>query len=451
MIQTYQEALDYIYSFVDPNRKASHDADTAARNLPRVRALLAAVGDPHLGMRAVVVAGTKGKGSTCALIEAIARAAGLRTGLWTSPHLNSYRERIQVDRQLIGQGELAALAERLRPAIERFDSATYGDPSAFDIGLALALTHFAERRVDLAVLEIGLGGRYDSVNVVTPLLSVISSISYDHMAILGGTLAEIAGNKAGIIKPGVPVISIPQPPEAAAVIAAEAEAVGAPLYIAGEAGIVRVPLAPGPSPAGRGAGGEGHSLAPYPVPPLPGRLPGGFQLENGRLAAGAALLLRAQGLPIDDAALAEGLAEAAWPGRFELVPGAPPILIDGAHNGDSAQKLAAALARELRYERLILVLGTSRDKDIPAIVAALVPQAAAVVLTRSGHPRAMDIDRIAAEVTPHLRGPLQLAPDAAAAIGAARALAGADDLICVTGSLFVVGAAREALGLAVSD
>jgi dihydrofolate synthase/folylpolyglutamate synthase len=433
-IETYQDALDYIYSFIDPLRKAAISPAEALINVDRVRALLRAVGNPQVGLPAVVVAGTKGKGSTCVLIEAMLRAAGLRTGLWTSPHLSSYRERIQVGREPISQADLVDLAARLQPIIDGFDPAPYGRPSTFDLGFALALRHFAARGVQVAVLEVGLGGRYDASSVITPLASVISSISYDHMAILGPTLTDIAGNKAGIMKPGVPTITVPQPPEAADVLVGEARLVGADLYIAEDGGLV-------------GASGR----LPYPVPPTPGRLRGGFQRENGRLAVGAAMLLRRLGLPLDDRAIAEGLATAEWPGRFELLPGAPPVLIDGAHNGDSARKLADAIRAEISFGRLILVLGTSRDKDIEAIVAEIVPIAAAVVITRSTHPRAMDLDRVAAIAAPHLRGPLTLAPEIGDALAQARALAGPDDLICVTGSLFVVAAAREALGLAVAD
>ncbi|MCX7791499.1 MAG: bifunctional folylpolyglutamate synthase/dihydrofolate synthase, partial [Chloroflexaceae bacterium] len=376
-------------------------------------------------------------GSTAAMIEAIARAAGMRVGLFTSPHLNSYRERIQVNRVLIDRAELIALTNLTRPVLEAFDPAPLGRPSVFDVGLLLALRYFAARQVDLAVMEIGLGGRFDSVNVLTPLVSVISSISYDHMAVLGRTLREIAWNKAGILKPGAPAVTAPHAPEAAAVVLEEARRVGTDLFIAGPEGLAR-------------AHGHGPPLRPYPVPPVTA-LRGAFQVENARLALGAALLLRDRGLPLPDAALAEGLAGVNWPGRFELVPGAPPVLIDGAHNGDSAQKLVAAIRAEVPHERLILVLGTSRDKDIAAIAAALAPPAAAVVITRSHHNRAMDIDRIAAEVRAHLRGPLRIAPDLPAALAMARQLAGPHDLICVTGSLFVAAEAREALGLAVAD
>lgn len=436
-IRTYQDALDYIYSFVDPARKAATDPEAAALNLERMRRLLSAAGDPQHGLRAVVVAGTKGKGSTAAMIEAVARAAGMRVGLFTSPHLNSYRERIQVNRVLIDQAELIALTNLTRPALEAFDPDPLGRPSVFDVGLLLALRYFAARQVDLAVMEIGLGGRFDSVNVLTPLVSVISSISYDHMAILGRTLREIAWNKAGILKPGAPAVSAPQQPEAAAVVAEEARRVGADLFIAGPGGLAC-------------AHGRGPALRSYPVPPAPA-LRGAFQVENARLALGAAMLLRDCGLELPDAALTAGLAGVNWPGRFELVPGSPPVLIDGAHNGDSARKLVAAIRAEIPHDQLIVVLGTSRDKDIAAIAAALAPPAAAVVITRSRHNRAMDIDRIAAEVRAHLHGPLLLAPDLPAALAMARQLAGPCDLICVTGSLFVAAEAREALGLAVAD
>ncbi|MFV9503921.1 MAG: bifunctional folylpolyglutamate synthase/dihydrofolate synthase [Oscillochloridaceae bacterium umkhey_bin13] len=399
-----------------------------------MEALLAAAGHPEAGLKSVVVAGTKGKGSTAAMIEAIARAAGLRVGLFTSPHLNSYRERMQIGRELISQRELIALVCNLQPVLAAFDPAPYGRPTTFDVGFLLALVHFARQQVDLAVLEIGLGGRFDAVNVITPLVSVISSISYDHMAILGQTLAEIAWNKAGIIKPGVPVITIPQAPEAMPAIVEEAEQQGAPLWMAHPEGVGPWQIPP----------------TPYPVKPVPA-LRGQFQVENARLAVGTALRLRETGLPLADQAIADGLATVRWPGRFELVAGAPLILIDGAHNGDSAQKLIAAIKHELSYERLVLVLGTSRDKPLGAITAALVPHAAGVVITRSGHPRAMDVDRMVAEVGAHLRGPLVVTHDVRTALDAARRLAHPQDLIVITGSLFMVADARETLGLAVSD
>ena len=438
----YQQAIDYLYSF--PDSEAKLPRTPAEFNLPQTAALLAAFGDPQRHLRCVVVAGTKGKGSTCALIEAIARAAGLRTGLWTSPHLHSYRERIQVDRRPIARAEFIDAIEALPGRLAGFDRQTYGEPTIFQLGFALALRHFADQAVDLAILEVGLGGRFDSANVIVPLLSVITSISYDHMAILGDTLAQIAYEKAGILKPGVPAITVPQHPEAMEVIARVAAGVGAPLYLAEESG-VRVQ-------------GPGAAKLNYPARDprslIPGRLEGVFQRENARLAAGAALLLRYQGLPIDGAATAAGVATARWPGRMEIVDGRPPIVLDGAHNGDSARRLVDSLRETFPGRRIVLVLGVTRGHNVEHIMQELLPHAGALVLTRSRHPRAVaDLDALAEQAgrfLPHggVSTPLASAPSAAWALDRARALAGPGDLICVTGSLFVVAEAREALGIA---
>ena len=430
----YQAAMDYIYSFVNYESKMPPSPEHARFNLDRMRWLLSELGDPQLEFASVVVAGTKGKGSTCALLESILRAAGNRTGLYTSPHLHSWRERIQIDRVLITQAEVIARVEQLKPLVAR--AGQHGPPTYFELTTALALRYFADQAIDIAVLEIGLGGRYDTVNVVTPLVSVITPISYDHMAVLGSTLAEIAHAKAGIIKPGVPVVLTPQ------VIRDEARQQDAPLFRAELEGLKRIVLDDQPD----------TRAAWYPVPLQIGSigLGGAHQLENARSAVGAALLLRPHGFLIDDEALTVGLRDARWPGRFEIIARAPLIVVDGAMNGASAQRLREALAT-LPHNRLILVLGTSRDKDIDAIARELVPGAAAVIVTRSYHPRAADPAVVAEHVRPFLAGPdvpLVLTDDIPPALDEARRHALPDDLICVTGSLFPVAAAREALGVA---
>jgi dihydrofolate synthase/folylpolyglutamate synthase len=323
------------------------------------------------------------------------------------------------------------------------------------LGFGLALRYFAAQQVDLAILEVGLGGRYDSANAVTPLLSVITSISYDHIQILGDTLKQIAYEKAGITKPGVPAITVPQHPEALAEIVRVAAEVGAPLWIAAEGGMENEEW--------RRKKEEGHfSILPSSFfifdpferyrGPTTTALRGVFQRENARLATGAALLLRDAGLPISDAAIAEGLATTQWPGRLDIVPGDPPIALDGAHNGDSAHKLIQSLDEAFPGRRLVLVLGTMQDKDLSRILAELIPAAGALVLTRSLHPRALaDLEALAARAEPLLRDrrvPIVVAPQVPDALERARALAGPEDLICVTGSLFIVAAAREVLGLA---
>jgi len=455
----YQQTLDYLYSFLDSEAKLPRTP--AEFNLPRTIALLRALGEPQRAFPSVVIAGTKGKGSTAALLEAIVRSSGLRTGLWTSPHLHSYRERIQVNRRLISQDELIRAVEAIQPEIAAFTPDPHGVLSTFMLGFGLALRYFAAQQVDLAILEVGLGGRYDSANAVTPLLSVITSISYDHIRILGDTLKQIAYEKAGIIKPGVPAITAPQHPEALAEIVRVAAEVGAPLWIADDrtGTIYRAPTTDDDEPRG-----EPFNLRskiqnlkwfdPYERyhGPTTTALRGVFQRENARLATGAALLLRDAGLPISDAAIAEGLATAQWPGRLDIVPGAPPIVLDGAHNGDSAHKLIQSLDEAFPGRRLVLVLGTMQDKDLSRILAELIPAASALVLTRSLHPRALaDLEELAARAEPLLRdrrAPIVIAPQVPDALERARALAGPEDLICVTGSLFIVAAAREALGLA---
>ena len=429
----YQAALDYLYSFINFENRMPPSRDYARLNHDRMRWFLAELGDPQLSWPSVVVAGTKGKGSTAAMIEAILRASGRRTGFYSSPHLHSWRERVQVDRELIARADVARLMDRLKPLVERLP-AKLQRPTTFELATALAFVHFREAGVEVAVLEVGLGGRYDTVNVVTPLVSAITPISYDHMAVLGATLPEIASAKAGILKPGVPAVIAPQHPEARAVIVAEA-GTATPLWQADPdslrplANLMEAPRA-------------------YPLELKEAMLGlrGAHQVENARTACGAVMLLESRGLSVEPAAYARGLAGVRWPGRFEVVEGTPTVVIDGAMNGASAARLRESLDH-LHYRRLVLVLGTSQDKDMRAIAEQLVPGASAVVVTRSRHPRSADQETLAAAIEPLLRGALFITEDVPPAIDKARELAGADGLVCVAGSLFVAAAAREALGL----
>jgi dihydrofolate synthase/folylpolyglutamate synthase len=477
----YVLARDWLHSFEDTERQLP--SSPAAFNLPRTQALLQALGEPQQHFPAVVIAGTKGKGSTAAMVEAIVRAAGLQTGLYTSPHLHSYRERIQLDRQLIAPAAVVRLVERLKPAVAQLDPAL-GALSIYEVTTALALLAFAEARVACAVLEIGLGGRWDAVNVVTPLVSAIASISLDHTRILGDTHAAIAFEKAGIIKPGVPVVTIPQHREAAAVLAEVAHQQGAPLFCAvksgvlgyvpegltagqlppalvrGVEGVARTGWLTRPSARSKGGGtrslipapgGAGESKVdwqPYPVAIEPATvgLAGAFQLENGRLAVGVAMRLRAAGLPLSDVAFAHGLAAVSWPGRLEVLRQGPWVVADGAHNGDSARKLAQALRDNFPAERLILILGVSADKDLGAIAAPLVTGASAVFVTRSRHPRSASLAALAEAVGPYAPGLLYQMGSVEEALLAALQLATPRDLICCTGSLFVAAEAREYFG-----
>lgn len=462
MATEYQEALDFLLGFTDWRKPVVHRPD-AALNLPRMRRLLDLLDAPDRAYPAVVIAGTKGKGSTAAILAAIARAAGLRVALYSQPHLHDYRERARVDGAPIAREELVAVTARLRPAImtlqERWPE--LGRPSTYDAGTALALRHFADRAVDLAVLEVGLGGRFDSVNTVTPLVSGITAISLDHTAVLGDTIEQIAAEKAGIIKPGVPVVAQAQPPAARVVLAATAGRVGAPLYQAEE--LARVaPTASQPSPL-TGRQRLAMTFAPGFAPrggdtgPLEAELPllGAFQRPNAATAIALALLL-ARRLPplargLDATALARGLAAARWPGRLEIVRQSPLTIVDGAHNADSAARLRQALRELFPGRALTLVLGASLDKDIAGILRALAPAAARLVLTVSSHARSAPLELLRGEVARlglPANAPVDERATVAEALAFASATADARGLVCATGSLFVVADAREALGLA---
>lgn len=446
----YQEALNYLYSFVDSERKLPRLPEF---NLPRTVALLDAFGNPHAALNSVVIAGTKGKGSTAAIIESMVRAAGYRTGLWTSPHLHSYRERIQVDRQLISQPDLSLCVAEAQKIVQRLDPTVAQGLTTFELGFAIAMYYFAHQQVDLAILEVGLGGRYDSANAITPVLSIITAISYDHMHILGNTLAEIAYDKAGIIKPGIQAITIPQPPEAMEQLIRAATESETALWVADEQHKRKIGWFKR----------QEEDDSQYPLVrfnpldhyqnDLHASVKGTFQRENIALAIGASQLLRARGFLINDQATKQGLTTVYWPGRMEILDTSPVYVLDGAHNGASAQSLMHSLDQLFPNQRRILVFGTTQDKDLSRMLPELIPAVDAVVLTRSRHPRALtDLNKLATQIQPWVRQPphhlpVVLTNNISEALTEAQKIANSNDIICVTGSLFVVAAAREALGL----
>lgn len=457
----YAAALAYLYGLTDWERRPMDRSTRERLLLERPAALLARLGHPERRYHSVLVAGTKGKGSTAAMLASILEAAGLRTGFYSQPHLHTYRERIRVNGTLIAPEEVAAGVERLRThaaAIER-ERPDLGACTTYEMGTALALDHFAQAGIDVAVLEVGLGGRLDATNVVDAGLAVITSISYDHTAILGDTLAEIAGEKAGIVKRGKPLLTAPQRPEALAVLAAAAAGAGAPLAAAGRAwtwhgthGALSV-VAPAACPGVWRTAWRHEALS---VP-----LFGAHQLENAATAVAAAhALCDAIGAcsRLTHEAVAAGVAATRWPARFEVVRARSPgggaeetesgaaIVIDGAHNGDSAQKLAAALRTHLHWERLWLVLGAGVDKDLSAIVAPLAPLAAGAWAVAARHPRSRPATDVA-ETLAATGLPAHIAATTSDAIQAALSAAGPQDAICVTGSLFIAAEAREALSL----
>jgi dihydrofolate synthase / folylpolyglutamate synthase len=393
--------------------------------LERIEALLDALGHPERAYTIAHVGGTNGKGSVASMLAAMLRAAGRRVGLYTSPHLVSFRERIRVDAEPIGEDALADGVEALGTLIARLDA------SVFEATTALALDHFAREGVEVAVLEVGLGGRFDSTTVGAPAVSVLTSIDLDHQEYLGHTLREIATDKAHIVRSGV-AISAAQAPAAAAVIAARAAAVGVPLLREGHE--LRVAVRE------RTLAGQRLDCAgpTFKLDDLRVRLLGTYQPGNTLLAVAAAAAL-----DVDEPAIRAGLARARWPGRFDVRPRPGGwLVLDGAHNPAGARALAESLRTYFGDAPTTFVLGVLRDKDAAGIVAPLLGRAARLVLTKSANPRAAAPEDLRALAPPAL--PVVVTPSVAEALALAEGPP-TTPILCIAGSLSLVGDALGAM------
>ena len=445
----YDAALRYLFSATDYERmrRVRYNADTFS--LDRMRRLLVGMWSPHRRLRAVHVAGTKGKGSTAAMVHAVAQAGGLRVGLYTSPHLVDIRERIRVGAHPIPREDLAERIAGARPHVERLRGE--GDaPTFFEIFTALAFDHFARVGVDLAVAEVGLGGRLDATNVLEPEVAVLTAVSLDHTAQLGDTLGAIAAEKAGIIKAGVPVVCQPQPSEAAAVIEQTCRQANARLVrIGADVTYEWAPAEDKGRPGGRLT--VRTSARTYAGVFLP--LMGEHQAVNAATALAAAerVPLLAERLTLEVARA--GLRAVDWPGRMEFVPGAPATVLDGAHNRASMERLAEALASHFPGRRVAAVFGAAADKDVDGmldVVAERLPKAA-VVFTKTENPRAAEPADLASRYRKVTGKEATAAPGLAEALETARDAAGSDGLVVVCGSLYLVGAVKGHLESRVSD
>lgn len=442
----YQQTLDYLYSFVDYSLTRSFQFTPEKFNLNRVFALLDLLGNPQQRYAVIHVAGTKGKGSTSAMIASALCAADYRTGFYTSPHLEEYTERIQVDGIQISKGELVELVDELRPDIAQIPELT-----TFEITTALAFLYFLRKGVQIAVIEVGLGGRLDATNVVNPLISVITSLSYDHMNVLGNTLAEIAREKAGIIKPGRPVVMSPQKEEARLVVEQVAAERGSAVIQVGK-DYLYTPLSHSL---------DGQSLMVWSAADQPlvdsfiesgGRqdwepqhlhipLLGYHQVENAATAYAVLQVMRENGWKISEKDIQQGFTQVYWPGRFEILRRNPPVVIDSAHNRDSALKLRLALDDYLPGQQVILVFGASEDKDIEGMFKELLPRVQRVIGTQSIHPRAMEPEKLV-DLAHRFGRPAQAIVPIETALARALELAGEEMAVVVAGSLFVAAAAR---------
>ena len=438
----YKAALAYIDTFINSERSPDFSRQARFYNLERISHLLTQLGNPHRQLKVVHVAGSKGKGSTAALIASILTHAGYKTGLFTQPHLISPRERCRINSRLISEEEFARSVDRLKPSIEAMgELKSVGRVSFFEIYTALAFSYFADNAVDFAVIEVGLGGRLDATNVVDPLVSVITPISLEHTAILGDTHEAIAREKAEIIKSNRPVVLAPQLPEAQAVFEDVAADRDAPIDAVGrDIHLKRKDW---------NISGQTFDLttqsAFYPDLFLP--LLGEHQAFNAATAVASIERIRKEGYTVPRTSIYDGLREVRWPGRMQVVGRSPVILLDGAHSPTSAEALCKAIREIFRYRRLILVVGLMRDKDLQAIGQVLCPFAAEIITTQAfDNPRVIPAEEIA-QAWLETGANFHVCPSVREAIPLAQSIATPSDLICIAGSIYIVGEAMKVLGI----
>jgi dihydrofolate synthase/folylpolyglutamate synthase len=448
---TYQESLQLWYARVNYEQRSARPGDL---QLDRMRALLERLGEPHRRLRVVHVAGSKGKGSVSAMLEAVLRQAGYRTGLFTSPHLCRVEERVRVAGEPIRPDELAALlgeVDGAARAVEARRAPGAQGVTFFEVATAVGFLHFVRRRVDVAVLEVGLGGRFDSTNVCLPLAAVVTSISYDHTQQLGNTLARIAFEKAGIVKPGRPTVSGVRGAEARSVIEQVCRERGSPLREIDadftyryEPGVV--------TPEAERRPRVRVTTRARAWPPLELALLGEHQAANAAVGVAVVEELRAAGLRVPDGAVAAGLARVRWPARLEVLRRRPLVLLDCAHNLASARALVETLEASLPAHRpeagarRLLVFGGSTDKDLAGMLELLAPHFDHAYLTRfAGSTRAAAPGQLAELLRRSSPLPLTPCPDASGACRQALAAARPEDLVCVTGSVFLAGEVRPLL------
>ncbi len=403
--------------------------------LENIKILAQALGSPHLEVSCAHIAGTNGKGSTAAMLESILRAAGRRTGLYTSPHLEVINERIRINGENISDELFAGIWTRVSAAIESLMASgkLVAHPTFFECVTAMAFVAFADRKLDLAIYETGMGGRFDATNIVAPEVAIITPIDFDHENYLGHSIQEIAGEKAGIIKTGVRVVSSVERPEARGVIAKRCAEVNAPLVeVAAAWQVQNLKVSNGLYSAEAMFTQMSHKINLAPA------LPGRFQIQNALAAATASILLTGQGFKVSDGAIARGIATVHWPGRLERIAERPDIYVDGTHNPAGARELLGFWKENFAGRRIFLVYGAMRDKAVDEIAGLLFSRVEAVIFTAPRQARAVSAPLLS-EIAGHFAKQSYIVPDPAQAIERAIQFAGQEDAIFVTGSLYLVG------------
>jgi dihydrofolate synthase/folylpolyglutamate synthase len=447
VFKSYEDAVSFLYKAIDYEKLISYQYNTSTFSLDRMEKLLAYAGNPHKELPCIHITGTKGKGSTAIMISTILEQSGLTTGLFTSPHFIDIKERIQINRQKISAREFTRIMNDLQPYIQYVREREPSDaPTFFEILTAVGMLYFRSRQTEMAVLEVGLGGRLDATNVVLPQVSIITNVGFDHMAILGNTLSSIAYEKAGIVKQGVPVVSGVEDPEALLVIEKICKEKDAPLYLFGRDMWVEDV---------QGFDRNGTKglmcriktwLHTYDDIFLP--LVGVHQAQNCALVLGALEVMRERGnMSINNDVVQEALSTLYCPARIEVVAKNPIIILDFAHTVDSMRFLKKTLMENFKFNKLILIMGFSQDKDLNNILQEIVVVGDSIIVTKSKNPRAAEPEDLYQRIEKLCGKQPEMMDNIRDAIIAAKQIASQEDLICITGSAYVAGEARQVLEL----